>query len=182
MIKNTLPKLHLACSDEELRPVMQHILVTKKEICASDAHILVIHQTKDIFSKEFIESMPAKFLIHKEQWKQICKKHIALKFENGAIEVIYNGYSIMHKIKTPEINLVYPDYKKIMLKKKDKEDVGEIGISSELLHKLTDAMFYNYQTKGLKLEFFGQTKHIIVTSSSGESKVKGLIMPIMITE
>lgn len=40
MSKKTLPPLHLACSDDELRPALQHIEIKKGIATATNAHIL----------------------------------------------------------------------------------------------------------------------------------------------
>ena len=54
----TLPKLHLVCQDySQIRPIMNYILVTKDDVVATDAHVLVIHKTRDLFDEHFINKM-----------------------------------------------------------------------------------------------------------------------------
>ncbi len=194
MKAKTLPKLHLACDTDELRSALTHILITKEEIVATDAHILVIHKTKEFFDEESIKNMPERFLIHREQWKRICIKHIAIKFENNEIQVIYDGYINSFKIKF-ENNYdqkkqmgyylgKFPAYKNVLLPDSDIKAVENIGIDPDLITKLKSAMFFPYEeVKIMKFTFYGPDRHIIVTPTSHcESKVKALIMPVMIPD
>ena len=69
--------VHLACADDELRPVMNHVLVTKKHIVASDAHILVRHETDSIFTDAFISGFPSdRFLIHSSAWQKLTEQQV----------------------------------------------------------------------------------------------------------
>ena len=62
MKKKTLPKMQFACSNDELRPSMQHVEITKETVTASDGNLLVSHRTNDLFNSDFIENMPEKIL------------------------------------------------------------------------------------------------------------------------
>ena len=79
----TLPKLELCCTDDDLRPALQHVLVTKSDVVATDAHILVVHKTADLFTAEFIDKMPERMLIHKKLWIEMRKKHLRIEFHDG---------------------------------------------------------------------------------------------------
>ncbi len=191
--KKSLPKIHLACANDSLRPVMEHILITKDEIVASDAHIIVIHKTENIFDEESIKAMPERFLIHKNQWKEICKNHDRLTFKNNQIIVNHNNtYNFCFDISfendyAPKGYKGYyagnfPDYKKV-IPTKFKESVYEIGLNPKLLKNLVDTMFFPYaEVKNIKFTFYGKDRAIIVEpADSSVPTVKGLIMPVMIT-
>ncbi len=173
--KHKLPRIDLACSDDNFRLVMNYILVTKDEIVASNSHILVIHKTNNIFDEQFIDEMPDRFLIHKNNWKLFCKGHHYIIFLDGLIIIRYDGYDQTIKPIFEEIEfmtLKYPDYKKI-LKSKSETGLSNFGLSVKNLTLLSKSMGCDR----LKFEFTqGEYSHLNV--SNGE--IKGIIMPIMI--
>lgn len=179
---NTLPKLHLVCGDDYIRPITHHILVTKEEICATNAHILIIYKTKDVFSEEFIKNMPKRFLIHSNQWKNFCKKHRAINFVNNCIEVEYPDYTTSYKVKYENDDFLYPVYNNVLLSESEKCYIGNIGINSDYISILTKAMFYPSEIPTVKMTFYGEHQHVIITPSIIERDVKGLIMPTMLID
>ena len=190
----TLPKLHLVCQDySQIRPIMNYILVTKDDVVATDAHVLVIHKTRDLFDEHFINKMPDRFLIHMNQWKRICLKHYNIEFDNDEIIVQHHGYQNAFKItmegEKPASLLhsyggfEYPLYNKVLLPDSEIQAVENIGLNPILVDKLTKAMFSpNDATKNLKLTFYGSNRHIMAHPVNSEYSAKALIMPVMITE
>lgn len=53
-----IPQIHHCLATDELRPVMQHAFISPKEVAASDAHILVVHSTDDLFPATFVNTIP----------------------------------------------------------------------------------------------------------------------------
>lgn len=192
--KKYLPKLHLACANDDLRPMMNHILITKDEIAASDAHVLIIHKTKSFFDEVSIKKMPERFLIHKNQWKEICKAHDSIEFDNNQIIVGYNNeYTISYDI-IVESNYIprdfvglkvsgsYPNYNAVLPNEKTKKEVGAIAFNPDMINKLISAMFFPYtDVKNIKFEFYGPDRAIIVSPTSQDIEVKALLMPVMIS-
>jgi len=180
-----LPKLHLACSDDTYRPVMSHVLITKEETVATNAQILVVHKTKDLFPEQFIDDMPKRMLIHRRFWADICKNHLSIYFNNET-----NQVEIMRKFKYENIKYfypivfeseigIYPDYTKVFPKKQ--ESKKEIALNPLLLKNLYKAMNTYADSTGLKLEFY-DNYGAIIAKLNPDTGVKGMIMPIMINE
>lgn len=180
MDKIKLPKLHLICANN-VNTIQEYILITKDEIVASDSHILTILKTKDIFSDEFIEAMPKRFLVHKSQWKNFYNGAFDFTFKDNSICVHYNGYEVYHEIKTEDDNLNYPNYNAI-IPKQETEVLCEIGIDPFLLKNLAESMTFDSNKKTVKLQFFGVNKAILVTPINHNYNSKGIIMPIKIID
>ena len=172
----TLPKLHLCCSDDELRPVMNHVFVSKEDIVSSDSHMLIKFNTEEIFDPDFIEAMPKRFLIHGENWKMMAKRHDFIFFKDDRIEVIKNDYSILIPIVLEDKIGKYPDYKLVM-GKLEKTPIEKIGIKPELLKKLSLAI----GSKILQL-YFNDNSHRIDIKAPGIKGFEALIMPAMIDD
>ena len=181
MDKIRLPKLHLACAKDALRPVMEHILITKDEIVATDAHILAILKTKDVFSDEFIAEMPERFLIHKSQWKDFYNGAFNFTFKDKAICVHYNGYEVLHKIKNEGDSIKYPNYDAFIPNQSDTKSLCEIGLNAFSLKTIVEALTFPYDVKTVKLQFFGANRAILVTPTNVDCNSRGIIMPAMIT-
>ncbi len=174
---NTLPKLHLICANDILRKALQYVLVTKKETVATDAHCLVVYETELIFSQEFVENMPERFLIHKEIWAKICKKHHFICFENNMIKVIYETHTVFYPIMFEENLTLYPKYNHVLPTGKA-EEIKSIGINPHLLSKLCKAIGIN---NAVKLTFRGESNCISVYFRDIPS-IKAIIMPVLIIE
>jgi hypothetical protein len=182
MEKITLPKLHLACGNYCLRPIFDYILFTKDDIVASDAHIICVLKTMDVFGDEFINKMPDRFLLHKSQWKDFYNNHVDIKFEKDMICVYYEDYKIYYDIKIEREGLSYPDYNAIFPKKSEFESIEQICINPILLKKLQDSIIFKSQfNKSLKLTFSGQNRAILVNPVDIDNNSYALIMPVKIS-
>ena len=177
MKKVKLPQMHLACADNELRPSMSHVEITKENVTASDAHVLITHKTEDIFSKEFIVAMPDKFYIHQKHWAQLCKPHLWLKFKDGLIEQQMPGYKNVFK-PVVEPDWKYPAWEKIMPNKSDRQPIDRIGINPALFNTISKALFLPGEINRAALSFFSESSAILITVSSFESKA--ILMPMML--
>src|SRR5687768_2247682 len=72
MSKKTLPPLHLACSDDELQPALQHIEIVDGIATATNSHVIAQLNLKQ-YSKlddDTIRLMNGK-LIHRDVWEAI---------------------------------------------------------------------------------------------------------------
>lgn len=175
MKEKQLPRLHLACSYDELRPVMNNVFVTKKHTIASNGHVLIQFDTNYLFNDQFVNDMPEQFMIHRNIWQKLCKKNYAIYFKDDLINVQYKGYS---DIIRPIINtdLPYPNYLSCFPEKKDKEKVTEIGLSSITLNILTKSLFTANDNPVMKFELYSKYKAIVVHLEES-IKAKALIMP-----
>lgn len=92
MSKKTLPPLHLACSDDELRPALQHIEIKKGIATATNAHLLAqlnLSEYTDL-DEETIKHLNGK-LIHRDIWEAIQDATVisvdgdTLHYETGGV-------------------------------------------------------------------------------------------------
>lgn len=174
-----LPKMHFACSLDGYRQSMMHVEITKTNVTASDAHVLITHSTNIIFSANFIESMPEKFYLHRNVWRELSKPCISITFENNSICQYFDGYRIYY---SPTINpsWEYPKWESVIPKKNESESLDSIGMNISLLDKFRKAFFFNSSHQNSKLEFYGKNKAVIITSESMPDSY-GIIMPCMIS-
>lgn len=180
-MKTRLPKLHLICSDDSFRPIFNHVLVTKDEICATDAHKLVLHKTDEMFPSEFIHNMPERFLIHREHWKILSKPFEIIKIEGDYITVYPKLYdlNINHTIKISyeSDSMKFPDYKAIFPTGLPVE-LSAIGLNASKLKDVQDGLIFPDQVNALKLEFYGEHKAILITATDSDNNGKAILMPV----
>jgi hypothetical protein len=176
------PKLHLVCSDD-LRPVMSCVCVDKEYTFASDAHILVRHKTSEIFKDAFVKSLPEeKILIPKKAIFLVCQKMttgVSLSDDKKLFQIHRKDESVISfKLFTDG---TYPNGNSVIPNPKDMKPVDEIGISSNLLDRLSDGM--GCEQPILRLRFFDKTHAIYVTSNHTDyNSAVGIIMPVMIND
>lgn len=176
--KVKLPQMHLVCSDDELRPSMQYVEVTKENVTATNAHVLVTHNTKNIFSEQFIEAIPDIFYIHRKHWAQLCKPHIQITYDDGLITQHLDGYKNVFK---PEIepHWKYPAWRSIIPNKLERQPIDSIGLSPKFFDRLQKAMILPGEIERFELSFFDKTRAILITVPTYDSKA---IISMMITE
>lgn len=176
-----LYKINVVCADNELRPTMQHILVTNEFIYATDSHVAVIHKVEDIFTDDQRINFPERFLIHKDNWKMFTKA-----FETMMLNTDLNQFEIVRKNGVVDIIPIYfedtvgkyPDVDSIFHKMSETSPLQEIGVNPEFLNNLYIGMGLE---NGAKLSFISANKAILVNNKDGEEYPKGLVMPIMIS-
>lgn len=172
------PKIHLACANDGLRPIMSHVLIAKGEVVASDGHMLVILKTESVFEEEFIYEMPERFLIHRDSWTHLVKKHKTLKYMADAkeIAIIYDS----HIVKIPAIfeevpgaleSLKYPNYTAIL--NQVSESVDQIGLKPCFLHTISKI----FESKNVFLKFNGASNYIDITPSDCCNNARAILMP-----
>lgn len=90
-MEQILNPLHLACSDDDLRPNMSLIQIQSGIATATNGHILVRIDLKqiDALTPEQLEILDGKFL-HKEVWKEIYKCD-SVEFDDNGIYCHKNG-------------------------------------------------------------------------------------------
>ena len=170
-----LPKLHLCCATD-FRETLQHILITKENIIATDGHIMAINKTNEVFEEEFISNFPYdEFYIHYSVWKEIWNKRFY--WENNNIIVVKSGL----EIKVPIVHnpdWKYPNWKNVIPNTENLVDINEIGLKPELLYKLEQSLPIDGAYHNLK--FTGKDRAILLFDNSNVHKSFGLIMPVVI--
>lgn len=177
-----LPKIHLCCANDESRPIMNHVLITKENIVASDAHVLICYKTKAIFPIEFIDAMPERFLIHRNSWRLMTLKHRGIIYKDNSIIIKYENYSLsIDLIDESVFGGKYPKWESVILKSDDLVAVDKIGINPEFLKKLSRAMFLpNECITNFRLELHDNMRAIMVYPLSENVDAFALIMPVML--
>lgn len=179
-----LPQLELSCSKDELRPIINYVKIDKEFTVSTDAHVLSVFKTVDIFEEEFVESLPDyPILIHREDWAKLKNcVNLTLKIsENSKVmEVIFDKKrDVLIKVETEKEIAKYPLWQKIIPNDANsvRTPISSIGIDA---NKLIIAQKILYPGVGMKLEFFTQTKAIICKSIMPEIKGYCIVMPVSI--
>lgn len=179
------PSLSPICSTDELRPVMGYVLVTKEKFVATDAHVMIWHNTPEFFDEDFINQIPEKgLLIHREDWKKI-EKAAFLTLKENMIEIFYDGKKRNEFIK-PEENEgnigKYPRYEEVIPKEIGHNNkLPQLSIAPELLLKAKKAI--NNGVSNLVMVFTGKTRAILLKEVGAKEDVyNGLLMPIYVKE
>jgi hypothetical protein len=180
-------KLHLSTSKDSLRPVMQHILLTKDNFVATDAHILAVVPAELILSDASIECIPDEgLLINSAIWKSIYNAdEITVYSEGGIFKILghfRNKPTMEFKIELNGFELgtigTFPKWEQVIPQEVARQETLMTGINAKLLMNLSDAL---NASNGFKLEFNGSNKGILCTPISKDAvKPYGLIMPIKI--
>lgn len=180
MKKKKLPLMHFACSDDKLRPAMSHIEITKSHTAASDGRILVAHNTKDIFSNEFIEVMPEKFYLHKNIWRDLAKPHISVYYdlEKQMVVQVLDGYK-MYYCPIIDFQWKYPKWESVIPKIEDKKAIDTIGLSLDVTDNFKKAFFMPNELKQAVFTFFGANNGVLVNHKN-DYEGFGIIMPCMV--
>lgn len=179
------PKIHECLATDELRPAMSYAFVTKEETAATDAHILVVHRTSEIFDDLFIPQIPEGGLfVGKEPLVDLAKKDV-LKVNfiesHSILEVIHQDrYKKLTKryfdVKmAKDVDFQYPKYNSVF--PDGQEKISGIGLNPAYLNRLCKALGAE---NGVNLQFYGEHRPIIVKPHSSDyPTAKGLIMPVM---
>lgn len=180
-------RLDLICGTDDLRPIFNYVKVDAKECVCTDAHVLAVIPTENIFSKDFIKTLGERtILIHSIDWKQLKPKQLIYwESENMiGIEPLNNKRPIFIKVETQENVGKYPNWEAVVPSLNDSykiSPINAIGVNTELLAKLQKALGF----VASKLVFYAENRAIMVydgkTTDSARDIVTtgsyGLVMP-----
>jgi len=170
-------KLDLACGKDDLRPVMEYVKVTRDKMIATDAHIMAVVDTDTVFDSDFIQGIPEEgMLIHREDWKKMIQYEVPTwKTEGEVIKMVHSKKrSLLVEVEYEKDIAKYPNWQAI-IPEGDKFELDKIGINFELAIKLQQAL----NLDSCKLEFFGDSKPILVSDSKEQKEGRiGILMPV----
>ena len=176
------PKLHLVCAHDELRPTMECICVGKEYTYASDGHVLVRHNTTEIFKYDFTSSLPDEsIMIHRKAIFLMCQKATEMvslssdktKFQLHRLDSSIITYKLYTGGKYVNAESVIPNLKDIKPLKK-------IGLSALLMSRLADGLGCDIPI--LHLSFITDHTAVYATSPHTDySGAIGIIMPTILT-
>ncbi|MBS3739659.1 MAG: hypothetical protein KGY51_11810 [Psychroflexus sp.] len=171
--------LHLITSKDDLRPPLKYIKVTKENCVATNAHVIGVIPTTDIFSDEFIEKVPEEgFILHPEDWKKLKNNTDIVWKSNDVIKISYSKKrDALIEIESESNIGKFPNWEAILPSEyAETQPLPSIGINMKLAYDLQKAIGSD---KGLKLDFYGVAKGVVVKPIRSTSKAYGLIMPII---
>lgn len=183
---NKIPKLELIVSNDELRPVLCYVFVTKEKIAATNAHLLVQLDTNLIFDDEFISKIDKDgFFLSAKDWKIISsiKSPVMVWLDDDIISVFCIGKYGEKKsetlIKIKKGVGLYPKWEGVF--PKEIEPVEKIGINPSLIVKLMKAVGGENHNR-IEMFFHGANKVIVLKPSSELplSRYSALIMPVIL--
>lgn len=153
-------KLHLACANEPIRPVMNCIYFKDGYAIASNGKILIKACLNEIcnFSEEEKELLDGK-LISAKNFKEIIK-HTIIEIEEDGFHAIYDDWSIKYRFADGEMK--YPNYNEVISCFKQ-GTVEKILIDPLNIALIADALnvrrgirfhFPKDDSKGIKITFY----------------------------
>lgn len=171
-----LPPIHHACSDDDLRPIMQNVLIDNGVAVAANAHVLVLINLRhnSMLTNEQLELMNGN-MIHRDAWALLYSADFINPTGDGVI--CHRDGAKMLIMYEQEPASSYPNYKKIIESYDSKpEAVDNIGVDPKwisLLKKVFGRAYMGYQ-----FMFYGKEKGIIIRPITDTTKY-ALVMPMM---
>ena len=178
-----IPKIHECLSKDEYREVLNYAYVTKEHTVATDAHLLVVHSTPELFDKEFVKAIPEEgMLLGGDALREMAKKTVQfIVFDKGTIKVLHNkGGQAIFEPQTQEEIGTFPNWESVMPKMEDNSLIMAIGIDAKKALRMQNAL--GIDQAGMKCYFTGESKAILCYPFNDElyPSARGLIMPMMI--
>jgi len=176
-------KMYLACSNDELRLVMNYIYFNDGFAYSSNGHILIKNKLSEITEEirnDQIELLNDKY-IHKTSFQKILTYDTINVTETGIECKMNSNYSIVEFKFEKENTIKYPNAEAIFKQAKSKKcSLEKVSISVRFLHIIYQSM--NNDDR-LVLYFSGNLNDpILVKSQDNSIESEAVIMPIMITE
>lgn len=168
---NFISDLHLACSNDDMRPTLACIHFYGGYAYASNAHMLV-KQPLSLSSIENVEALEGK-AIHKDIFKAIRRTNYVKATEEGVECTDKNGAKIFFEYAKDVTPL---NYDAVIPTDKTHEEVLNIGVNPVLFGLLPKVMAGGGQ---VKLTFNGQSSAILVHPKvEGYGDELAIIMPM----
>lgn len=176
MSKKTLPPLHLACSDDELRPALNHIEIVDGIATATNAHIVAQLKLSEYsnLDDQTIKELSGK-LIHKDVWESIQDAE-QITVEGDIIHYVKGGIKADFNI---ACDLKFPDYRSII-----------VAVAKSIFDKKSFVCFNPkwisiaaklFPSESLICRFY-ENHEMMVFFPSGDAKGFMGIMPMQISE
>lgn len=145
-------KLHLACANEPIRPVMSCIYFKDGYAIASNGKILIKACLNEIcnFSEEKKKFLEGK-LISAKNFKEIIK-HTIIEIEEDGFHAIYDDWNIKYKFVT--VDMKYPNYNEVT--SQFRPGFAEIELIADAMNARGGIRlhFPKDDSKGIKITFY----------------------------
>ena len=180
-----LPKMNKVCGNDELRPILDNVFVTKKNVTATNQHVLVSHATKELFDKDFIANIPEEGIyIDAEDWKMLTTEFILLSMDKNLLITVGKNKKTKYRetffkaLKVKDIGLFPPFEFLFKGKKNAKYNCGEFGLDSKILLILSEAI--GSSQVHLKCTDSQEPIFVCPRSTVDYPSVRAVIMPVII--
>ena len=182
------PALDKAVADDDLRESLSYVYVDKEITFASDAHIMVIHKTEELFDAEFIKKIGDDTItMHAEMIKAIrSNKCHSIDIDDENSRIILKPKPGDRKKPAIHFNIIGmdcnpPKYQPILEAARKGKEVKEISLNSLLLNNLREALGIPTRV-GLYIKFNGETlgMYCRTNGDSDYPSAVGMIMPVQI--
>lgn len=169
-----LPSLHLACSNDSLRPALQYISIQDGIAYATDAHLIVVVNLKrhSPLADEVVDALDGKF-IHAETWEKIhdadiitCEQNILI-YQKGDVKA---RFEISEDIEFPEVHKVLTEAIQSPL-----SNTQRISFNPELIGVI--AKIFGSK-RAIKVQFRNEGRSIILFPND-VSKQYAVLVPLM---
>ena len=170
-----LPPMHLACSTDDLRPVMNCVYIKDGFATATDAFVLVKYDLRDLLSDDVLADLDGK-LIHRELWQVMAsvRSYAILKRNEGL--VVHKGNI---KILITFEDETYPDTESVFRQAFNSErvEIGAIKVNFNPAKLKTVAAILGYKEAINRIQIEQRaSSHLICLS--GNPDADAIIMPV----
>jgi hypothetical protein len=174
---NKLPKLHLICGQDQLRPMFGTILIENGKAFATDAFIAIELELSNLLESEIIEFLEGK-VIDFGIWSILCECE-RFSITSGQLSCLTNKGWIAFPYLS-QLNDKYPDVKKAIDDAflKDNTD-SKIGLNLNKLDLLRKCLRYE-TNQNIILNITETNKAICITNESEYYLFRCILMPITI--
>lgn len=172
-----LPKMHLLCSDDNLRPAMKGVYIQNGNAISTNGHVLSVCDLSDTHIQD-IEYINGK-IIKKNLWKLLCESNyiscskdtISFRFDSIFIHVKESEYVINEKY--PNLKNIFPK-EFIMNGLKPVDSISFNPSYSDLIRRC-----YRIPPSGNKFDFYFYDKNKAILVKHNHYNYKNSISFIM---
>jgi len=178
-------KLHMACGKDELRPAMTNVFVTKQFCIATDAHIMAVVPTSDVFSDEkSMTNIPDEGMyVNANDWRKLITANY-IEYDGDFIVAHFPRKSPAH-VKPIDVKDIgpYPNWQAVVPSSERFASIPRIGVNPKLMYNLHQAL----DTTIFKLDFISESAAIAVSIPEFGYGIEsghqfGIVMPTMLTK
>lgn len=172
--KKYLPPIHLACTDNELRPALQHIHILDGIATATDGRLLVqINLQEHSKLKPDDLSFLDNLFIHMDIWSAIMNAEV-LEIDSERIVCTKGGAVAEYSLKQPA-EISFPEYKGLLkdIRIAATRQTDAFAISPKEMARIGKCL----ESSSLFFDFYGAEKAAVIYSALSDKRF-AIYMPI----
>jgi hypothetical protein len=181
-------KVFLACTNDELRLSLQHVLFDGHFAVATDANVLVCYDLRCDLDDEIIKYLDGK-MVHADQMKAIFNQMILPPTNEDKEE---NKLTVHHNLlgriridlkHNGDDDCKFPQYKAVIPPPDLQTDIPCIGLDTKKLTQLSNALIAKNRIGNVKFQFHGANRATILKPLDLDMRDSfGLIMPVALLD